>query len=592
MLMTILKEKIKRAPTSPGVYLFKDEKHKIVYIGKAANLKNRLLSYFSRKNHRKTILIAHTNDIDMIITNSDVEALTLEESLIKLHKPRYNVRLKDDKKFPYLKITVQEAFPRILFTRDLTPDGSLIFGPYTSAKALRKTRDALCRIFKMVSCSKDLTKQYTRPCLEYYVSRCSAPCTGNIDKKNYALLVTKAIEFLKGNSNELEQLIEKKMWEYSQKEKFEAATILRDQLLAIRKISQRQQIVTRDNIARDIIGIARSKFRCVACLFRIREDRLISKEIYHVTINPHVFDEEISSAFIRLIYTHLSFVPQEIVISAKPNDWDIQAKWFQRKGFTVKISQGMRGTLKQLVDWAKKNAESELAKKILPRRASSALVELQNTLHLVKPPRWIEAFDISNLKEKFAVGASVSFRDGKPHKQCYRRYKIKRVSGQNDFAMIKEIVSRRIHDLQREETLPDVLLIDGGRAQLAAALKAMRDVDITIPVFAIAKRSDQLYGTDGSVVSIPLASRGLILLKKLRDEAHRSAIGYHRTVRGKKMTVSALDSIVSIGGKRKLMLLKYFGSLGALKKASEEEITKVPGIGKKVARIIYESLHT
>jgi excinuclease ABC subunit C len=590
--MDHLKEKIKRAPTSPGVYLFKNKKQKIIYIGKAANLKNRLSSYLSRENYRKTILIAHTTDIDTIITHSDVEALTLEESLIKLHKPRYNVRLKDDKKFPYLKITIQEEFPRILFTRDLTPDGSVIFGPYTNAKALRQTRDALCRIFKLVSCGKDLTKKYTRPCLEYYLARCSAPCTGNIGKKIYAVFVIKAIEFLKGNSNELERLIEQKMWEHSQKEEFEAATILRNQLLAIRKISQRQQVVTSNNIAQDIIGIARSRFRCVACLFRIRENRLISKEMHHMTINPHVHDEEISSAFIRLIYTHLSFVPQKIVILAKPSDWDIQAKWFQQKGFTVTISQGTKGELKRLVEWAKKNAESELAKKIFPKRASSAIIELQNILHLIKPPRWIEAFDVSNLKEKFAVGASVSFRDGKPYKQRYRRYKIKRVKGQNDFAMIGEIVSRRVHDLQSEETLPDVLLIDGGKAQLAAALEAMRDASIIIPVFAIAKRSDQLYGTDGSVVSIPIASRGLILLKKLRNEAHRFAIGYHRAVRVKKITGSALDCIVGIGKKRKLMLLKYFGSLGALKKASEEEITKVPGIGKRIARIIYESLHT
>ena len=322
--MKRLKQKISQAPNSPGVYIFKTKKNKIIYIGKAADLKNRLSSYFSPESQKNTILMSHTADIDIIITNSDVESLTLEESLIKLHKPRYNVRLKDDKKFPYLKITTQEDFPRVLFTRNLKPDGSLIFGPYTSAKALRQTRDALCRIFKLVSCSKNLEKAYTRPCLEYYLSRCSAPCTGQIDNEEYATLVKKAIEFLKGNSNELTSTIEKKMWKYAKKEKFEAAAILRDQLLAIRKISQRQQIVTTDNISRDIIGIARSRFKCVACLFRIRKNHLISKEIYHLKINPQVSDEEISGAFIRLIYTHLSFAPREIVISLMPSEWDIQ----------------------------------------------------------------------------------------------------------------------------------------------------------------------------------------------------------------------------------------------------------------------------
>jgi excinuclease ABC subunit C len=587
-----LKDKISSAPQAPGVYLFKNNKNRIIYIGKAANLKSRLSSYLSREDNRNRILMSHTVDIDIIITNSDVEALTLEESLIKLNKPKYNVRLKDDKKFPYLKITVHEEFPRIVFTRNIKPDGSLIFGPYTSARALRQTRDALCRIFKLVSCSKDLTKKYARSCLEYNLGRCSAPCTGRINKKEYSNSAHKATEFLKGNSDELEKEIEKRMWRYAKKEKFKAAAILRDQLLAIRRISQRQQVVTTTNIDRDVIGISRSRFNCVACLFRIRENRLMSKEIFHLNITPQVNNEEITSSFIRLIYTHLSFIPNEIVISVLPLEWNIQSKWFIQKGFKVKISTGNKGESKRLLTWAQRNAESELAKRVIKRRTSGAILELQNHLHLENPPRWIEAFDVSNLKEKFAVGSSVAFHDGKPYKQRYRMYKIKRVRGQNDFAMIKEIVSRRIMDLNNEKKMPDLLLIDGGKGQLSAAVQAIREIDINLPVFALAKRSNQLYNPHGDVVSIPGSSRGFILLKRLRDEAHRFAIRYHRKVRGKNITESVLDKISGIAEKRKLTLLKYFGSTEAIKKASEEEIAKAPNIGKKIAKIIYEILHT
>jgi excinuclease ABC subunit C len=381
------------------------------------------------------------------------------------------------------------------------------------------------------------------------------------------------------------------MWDCADKENFEAAQVLRDQLLAIRKISQRQQIVTTDNVNRDIIGTARSRFNCVACLFRIRENRLMSKEIFHLKLSPGVSNEEIASSFIRLIYTHVSFIPQKIVMSAVPLEWNIQSRWFKEKNFTVTLSTGDTAKTKRLLEWAQKNAESELAKSVTTRRTPSMIFELQNILGLEESPRWIEAFDVSNLKETYAVGASVSFLDGRPNTQRYRRYKIKRVKGQNDFAMIKEIVARRISDVQKEKKMPHLLLIDGGKGQLTAALAAIQEINIDIPIYALAKRSDQLYDQRGNVVSIPHSSPGIILLKRLRDEAHRFAIGYHRKIRDKKMTASELDTIVGIGKTRKMNLLKYFGSVDTLKRASEEEIAKVPTINKKIARLIYESLH-
>jgi excinuclease ABC subunit C len=585
-MKNLSKEKIAHSPLLPGVYLFKDERNKIIYIGKASNLRNRLMSYINSD------IIKKVNDIDTIVTNSDVEALTLEESLIKLHKPKYNIRLKDDKKFPYLKVTVTEDYPRILFTRDITDDGSMLFGPYTNARALRRTRDALCRIFKLVSCTKDLSRKYVRPCLEFYLGRCSAPCTDSITKSEYGMLVKKGMKFLQGSSNELEQTIEKQMWSHAGFENFEAARALRDQLFAIRKISQRQQIVTHDNVSRDVIGTARTRFHCVACLFRIRENRLLSKEVYDLKVTPQSTNEEVVSAFIRLIYTHISFLPEQIIIASFPDDWDIQQRWFEKKGFRVRLVVKPRGEIKDLLKWSVKNAEQELSAKVARIPTSPAIIEIQERLHLDDPPRWIEGFDVSNLGNKFAVGSSVAFKDGKPFKQYYRRYRIKRIAGQDDFAMIRQIVSRRLQDLKKRKSKPGLLLIDGGKGQLSSALRVIREMDVDIPAFALAKRSDELFDTNGNTISIPMTSKGFYLLKRLRDEAHRFAIGYHRKLRGRQLTKSALDSINGVGKYRKLMLLKYFGSVDALRKASETEISKVPGVGATIAKLIYEALHT
>uniref|UniRef100_A0A7C6EH74 UvrABC system protein C n=1 Tax=candidate division WOR-3 bacterium TaxID=2052148 RepID=A0A7C6EH74_UNCW3 len=587
----IVKQKIDQAPSAPGVYIFKNQKNKPLYIGKANNLKNRLSSYLKNPDPRINKIMANSSDIDIIITNSDTEALTLEESLIKLHKPKYNIRLKDDKKFPYLKITTQEEFPRIFFTRNLKQDGSLIFGPYTSARALRQTRDALCKIFKLASCNKDFTKPIPRPCLSAYIGRCSAPCVRKISREEYQSLVKKAIKFLKGESDELAKAIEERMWDYAKKENFEAAKILRDELFAIRRITQRQKIVTNDGVNRDVIGFARSGVHSTACLFRIRENRLISKEIYHLKIPKNEIDENIISAFIRLIYTHISFLPEEIIVAKEPSDWEIQKKWFEEKGVRIKLVVPSKIELKNLLVWAEKNAETELAGVVIAKKTPTPIIELQNILRLEKPPRWIEAFDISNLKEKFAVGSSVAFYDGKPNKKLYRHYRIKRVKGQNDFAMIQEIVARRLDDIKSNNQMPDILLIDGGKAQQNAALEVIKKIDLPISVFAIAKRSDQLYYPDGRVVSLPSLSRSVVLLKRIRDEAHRFAITYHRKVRTRGFIASLLDNIPGIGKKRKIILLKHFGSIEAIKKAGEEDIAKVSGIGKKIARIIYEALH-
>jgi excinuclease ABC subunit C len=306
---------------------------------------------------------------------------------------------------------------------------------------------------------------------------------------------------------------------------------------------------------------------------------------------PSDIEETISGAFIRLIYAHISFLPEQLVLAKEPGDWDVQKRWFLAKGSAVKIVTSPRGVSGRLLKWAEKNAENDLAGTVFKSKTPSSIMELKDILKLDTPPRWIEAFDVSNLGDKFAVGASVAFRDGKPYTQRYRHYRIKRTAGQNDFAMINEIVGRRLKDLKAENRFPDLLLIDGGKGQLSAALAATRKFDVGIPVLAIAKRSDELYYPDGRAVSLPTLSRSVFMIKRLRNEAHRFVINYHRKIRAKSVKRSVLDDIPGIGAERKLNLLKYFGSVEAIKKTSEEEIAMVPKIGKRIARIIHATLH-
>lgn len=582
-----VRERIQGAPGAPGVYLFK-RRGEFLYIGKASHLRNRLAAYLGDE---KRALADQADELDLIVTRSDTEALTLEESLIKIHQPRHNIRLKDDKKFPYLKITTGEDFPRIYFTRDLDTRGACLFGPYTSARALRRTHDALCRVFRLASCTRDFSRGPTRPCLEHAMGRCSAPCAGLVSQADYATAVDRAIRFLRGQSDELASAIEEEMWRCAKEERFEAAQALRDQLLAIRKINEQQPVVVSDGVSRDVIGLARSGVRAVACLFKVRSNRLFAKENYELRVNPGDDEAEICGAFIRLIYTHVTYPPARIVAGVRPAGAAIQEHWFADHGYPVALVTAERKDERSLLEWAQRNAEQEIAARVLPRRAPVSLVGLQNALQLERPPRWIEAFDVSNIGDKYAVGASVAFKDGRPIKKWYRRYRIKCVAGQNDFAMIREIVGRRLGDLPAEGDRPDLLLIDGGKGQLGAALQAATELRTDMPIMALAKRSDELFLADGRIIGLPRVGAAALFIKRVRDEVHRFAIRYHRAVRSKSVSVSELDGIAGIGEKRKVALMKYFGSVIELRKASQLEISRVPGIGKALAGAIYEALH-
>lgn len=587
----IVREKIETAPSYPGVYIFKGKAKRFLYIGKATDLKTRLKSYLQLGNPKHERIKRYACDLEFIATNSETEALTLEESLIKLNKPRYNVRLKDDKKYPYLKLTVQDRFPRLYVTRNLKKDGSLIFGPYTSAKSLRRTVKTVTEIFKLRSCRKKFPlKKGERACLNFAMDRCLAPCQENISEVEYRTIVDEVIHFLNGKSNELEKGIEMMMFNASKDEKYELAARFRDQLRALRMIKRRQKIVSSDGIDRDVIGISVSTRLAVAVIFKIRDNALIGKEIYKMEKTEGTSVAEVSASILRLIYTHLSYLPTEIILKEKPEDMPIFEEWLRsNRGHRIYIRINPAGERRRLLEWTIKNAELTLAEELGKKPVPKVLIELDRHLHLGKIPHWIEAFDVSNIRGKEATGSSIAFINARPKKSFYRHYRIRTVEGIDDYAMIREIVGRRVRDLGHE--IPDLFLIDGGKGQLSAALRVLAEEEIDIPVLAFAKRFDQLFLADGQIISIPLSSPALRLLKRIRDEAHRFAISYHKKLRRRKIRKGRLETLPGIGPKRALILIRHFKDLERIKGASEDELTNIPGIGKELARSIYEALH-
>ncbi len=593
-MLNQLKELIKRAPKKAGVYLFKDDKGRILYVGKAISLHERLQSYLSPQDPKIKRLISTACSVEYIITDSDADALILEENLIKLNKPKYNIRLKDDKKYPYLKITIKEKFPRMFLTRDERKDGNLLFGPYTSVKTLKKAVHVVKKVFGIRSCKYALPDEKPqRPCLYYQLNLCSAPCIGKIDEKDYRKRVEKAIKFLKGESEEIEKELEKKMWEHAKKEEYEQAAIIRDRLISLREVKRNTRIVSNEDISRDYIAVAKGTSTAIAYLLKVREKRLFAKEDYTLSVLRQSSEEEIISTVLRSIYTHTYDIPDEIIVSSPPEDRSFFINWFKKyRQKEVKILWNVEGEKKKLLDIAKKNAEVLLAEHVEEKRIPLAVAELQKFLNLKTPPERIEGIDISNIQGKQATGSLVVFVDGKPKKKEYRKYKIKTKETPDDFAMMQEVLKRRLKRLLKEKkTLPDLIILDGGKAQLSAGIKVLKEMGIDIPLFAFAKTTDHLFGKDGKEYTIPAYSSAIRLLWKIREEAHRFAISFHRRLRRKKLVESELDKIPGIGKKRKKILLEHFGSVKNIKKASLFDLTRIPGIGVKFARKIYEHFH-
>lgn len=588
-------EQVSRAPAEPGVYLLKDSNGKIIYVGKARSLRDRLRSYTQPKDDpRLQSLVARVTSVDTIVTRSEVEALILEENLIKIRKPRYNVRLRDDKKFPYLKVTVQEPVPRILVTRNTRPDGALLFGPYTSVREMRRALRAVKRIFRVRTCHWRLPDDRpARPCLEFQVSRCTGPCADRVSAADYRQQVRDVVEFLSGRSDRLVGELEARMARAAAEQDFERAALLRDQLLPLRELQREQQVVFADRSSRDVIGLARGARAAVAVMFRVREGKLVAREDYPLTAGRDVPDSEVLATLLSTVHGHTADLPDEIVLPVPVEDAAGYEELLRgRRKRAVKLVVPGRGERVRLLDLARRNAEKLLAEQRPEERVPKGVRELAGLLGLDRPVRVVEGVDISNTQGRQAVGSVVVFRDGRPAKRDYRHYKVRTVEGPNDFAMMAEVLARRIRGLvERGRPLPDLVLVDGGKGQLSAAVRAYRSFDPEMPILGLAKRTDTLFYQDGRELSVPASSPALMLLKRIRDESHRFAITFHRKLRGRKMVESGLDAVPGLGPVRRRALIRHFGSVARLRSAGVADIARVTGIGPVLAEKVFRQLN-
>jgi len=603
-----LEAKLKNLPNSHGVYIFKNVKGEIIYIGKANSLRNRVRSYFrpADKLDVKTQRLAfHITDLDMMATDNEIESLILEANLVRQHKPRYNVRLKDDKHFPYIKITTNEPFPRILVVRRLLKDGATYFGPYTNSQGMWRTVRALSRLFTIRTCNLTIphptAKQY-KVCLDYHIKRCGGPCENFQSKAEYDKLVQSVIMALSGRSRELMNELTERMRSASENLRFEEARILRDQIDALESITDRQQRADAGEVVdRDIISIARESSDAVAVVMQIRQGVLLGRQDFQLSAEPDETDEAMLETFITQYYNNQPNLPEEIYFPLELQTVRIIASWLKKvKGKPVRIYTPKIGVKLKMVDLAAINArmlldELLIHKRIQSERTSKMVTDLKDALRLPISPRTIACFDISNTGETDIVGSCAYFDNGRQKKTEYRHFKIKGVSGQDDFSMMREIVGRYFHRLKEEEKQPpDLVVVDGGKGQLSAAKAELESLGFPDQlIISLAKRLEEIFlpGNSDSI-TIPRSSPALMLLKRVRDEAHRFAITYNRKVRGKRTIKSALDDINGVGPAKARALLRHFGSVERIKSATRDELTSIKGINPSMADKILSSLQT
>jgi excinuclease ABC subunit C len=601
-----LKLKLANLPTSPGVYLFKNRDGKVIYIGKARNLRHRVRTYFnsSRNLDPKTMrLVASVADLDLMITDSEVEALILEANLVKEYRPRYNVNLKDDKHFPYIRVSVNEPFPRVTVVRKMAGDGARYFGPYTSSKGMRRTINFLCRLFKIRTCNLVIPHPSGKPqkiCLDYHIGRCLGPCEGLQTEEDYRKSVDAVIMFLSGRSQTLIEKLQKKMTRLSQKMKYEEAGEIRDQIEALESVIRKQKVDVGRLVNRDIIAFAREGRHTVAVVFQLREGILIGRQHFQLSSEAEEKDAEVVSGFIRQYYNHQPNLPDEIYLPVNLPDEKLIARWLKKlKGKKIVLHTPQKGEKLRLVDMAVRNArllldEILIQKRKLKERIAGSVRALKDDLHFDKSPRTIACVDISNTGESDAVGSLVYFDNGRPNKSEYRHFRIKGVGGQDDFAMMREVVGRYFYRLKEEgKGAPHLLVVDGGKGQLSSVVKEIKSIGFDDQkIIGLAKRFEEIYFPGRKEpLSIPKTSAGLRLLKEIRDEAHRFAIEYNRKVRAKRTIKSWLDKLEGVGPKRREILLKHFGSVKKIKEASLEDLKAVKGIPKNVAEIVHRAGH-
>ena len=596
-----IEEELKKLPSKPGVYLMHDERDAIIYVGKAISLKNRVRQYFqSSRNKGVKIeqMVTHIARFEYIITDSELEALVLECNLIKEHRPKYNTMLMDDKAYPFIKVTVQEDFPRVLFARQMYKDKAKYYGPYTSAAAVKDTIDLIHKLYGIRTCNRQLPKMQgkERPCLNYHIHQCPAPCQGYISKEEYGESVKKALHFLNGNYTPILKELEEKMQQAAEEMEFEKAIEYRELLGSVKKIAQKQKITNSDMENKDVIAMAKDREDAVVQVFFIRDGRLIGRDHFCLHIAADDKKEEILAAFVKQFYAGTPYIPREIMMQYEIGEAEVIESWLsERKGQKVHICVPKKGEKEKLVELAQKNAKMVLDqdKERIRReegRTIGAMKEIAGLLNLPEISR-VEAYDISNISGFQTVGSMVVFEKGKPKRSDYRKFRIRGVQGADDYASMEEMLTRR---LSHYETYPDLIMMDGGRGQVNIALKVMDAVGVHVPVCGMVK--DDHHRTRGiyfNNVEIPIdrASEGFRLVTRIQDGAHRFAIEYHRSLRSKEQVHSVLDDIKGIGPARRRALMKAFQTLDDLKAASEEELAQVEGMNSLSARQVYEFFH-
>lgn len=612
-----IEDELKKLPSQPGVYLMHDAKDEIIYVGKAVSLKNRVRQYFqSSRNKSAKIeqMVSRIARFEYIVTDSEMEALVLECNLIKEHQPRYNTMLKDDKAYPYIKVTVGEDFPRVMLARTMKKDKNRYFGPYTSAGAVKDTIDLIHKLYKIRTCSRNLPRDTgkERPCLNYHIKQCDAPCQGYISKEEYGENIRQVLEFLNGRYDGVLKNLEEKMKAASDAMDFEKAIEYRDLLSSVKKVAQKQKITSSNMEDRDIIAMARDDMDAVVQVFFVREGKLIGRDHFRMSVATAETRGQILSSFVKQFYAGTPFLPKELWVQYELKDMELIGQWLSaRKGQKVRITIPKKGDKERLVELAEKNAALVLIQdnernKREEMRTIGAMNQVAQWLGLENVRR-MEAFDISNISGYESVGSMVVFENGRPKRSDYRKFRIKTVTGPNDYASMKEVLTRRFtHGMEEQKQLknqgvekefgsftrfPDLLMMDGGKGQVNIALEVMEQLGLSIPVCGMVK--DDSHRTRGLYyqnVEIPIDrhSEGFRLITRIQDEAHRFAIEYHRSLRSKSQVRSILDEIPGIGDTRRKALMRSFQSLDAVREASVEELCQVPGMNRAAAESVYQ----
>ena len=611
-----LLEQARALPARPGVYIFRNAKGDVIYVGKAASLRNRVRSYFGSPHSlepKTRRLVEKITDVEYVVTASAQEALILEASLVKRHQPFFNVRLKDDKHYPYLKIDLSEEWPRVEITRRVLDDGARYFGPYASAGSVRRTLDLVKKLFPWRSCTKTITGNDPRPCLDYYIQRCIGPCASLCSKQEYDEVVRQVILFLEGRTEEVTRDLRRDMGEASASLEYERAARLRDQVNAIERTTERQVMEVVERVDMDVFGLAREGAEAGVQVFFVRQGNVIGRDTFALDGATDEPEAEVLASFLKQYYQSAAYVPKRVLLPFPVSDQTLIQEWLsQRRGKKVEVLAPQRGDKRALVQTAVENARESLqaarAKWLADSgKAREALEQLEEELNLPSPPERIECYDISNIQGTSAVGSMVVFVEGRAQPKEYRRFRIKSVAGPDDFAMLQEVLRRRFkHTAEVIEerakagaeadesfgAVPDLVIVDGGKGQVSAAHDEMRNLGVGhIPLAGLAKRFEELYVKDVSEpIVLPRTSQALYLVQRIRDEAHRFAITYHRKLRAKTGMRSALDAVPGVGPKRKKALLRKFGSLKAVREAGVEEIAATPGFTRSLAEKVLAGL--